>query len=371
MATREHVTVSKHGCLRSRVVREVVLPFRTTSTVLYEQQIEAKSPTVRDCLPIPVVVAESSRIFRIISIHFNMNRSATQTVIGGHRGPLLSLPVELLISVFCHLPSLKEAFALFSTCRELQRVWLNNVARIYKHLARQSIPCERHARQFLALEVGSLPESRTISAKEVAQMMKNRITVETAIRKFESKAVARRIFFNHENPYCFPVIRPPSCLTRTERSRFTRSYYQLWGLMKIDDPAELAARLQSMTTKQLLHLRGMICLTRYRKVIWPSQCDVVETSSQHLKTLSSKWKLMSRTEIRRRLRGYKNLSSHSKDMSMIRNYAFDERYFGYHFLYDSHQTCVKDAVCRKRTKEPIFEKETHWELWDGSSDEDI
>ncbi|CAF9935374.1 MAG: hypothetical protein HETSPECPRED_009768 [Heterodermia speciosa] len=310
-----------------------------------------------------------------------MNRSATQTVIGGHRGPLLSLPVELLISVFCHLPSLNEAFVLSSTCRELQRVWLNNVATIYKHLARQSIPCERHARHFLALEVGPLPESRITSVKEVAQMMKNRITVESAIRAFETDTNGRRTVLNREDPNDFTVIRQPVPLTRTERSRFTRSYYQLWGVMTIDDPAELEARLQSMTTKELLHLRGMTCLIRSRELIWRSQCDNVETNSQyHLEAPISKWRLwemrdtsakMSGAEIRRRLRGYHNISPNSEDMLMIRNYAFDERYFGYHFLYDRHQTRVKDAVCRKRSKKPIFEKETHWELWDGSSDEDI
>ena len=55
---------------------------------------------------------------------------------------------------------------------------------------------------------------------------------------------------------------PPS-LTRTERSRFTRSYYQFWGMMELDRH-EWPSRLESMTSLKQLYLLHEIYGLRQR-----------------------------------------------------------------------------------------------------------
>ena len=142
----------------------------------------------------------------------NVNSFATQTMASSRRGCLSSLPSELLVSVFCHLPSFKEAFVLSSTCHQMQDIWLNNVATIYEHLRRLNIPCERHARKVLALQGGPPAESRITSARDVIQMMRNRNEVERATRTFECQIHYRIVFRNsHARERCdlAPLQHPP------------------------------------------------------------------------------------------------------------------------------------------------------------------
>ena len=53
----------------------------------------------------------------------------------------------------------------------------------------------------------------------------------------------------------------PSTLTRTERKRFVRTYYSLWGLLRID-PSAWDSRLQAMTFRELYYLHEMTKLTQ-------------------------------------------------------------------------------------------------------------
>lgn len=53
----------------------------------------------------------------------------------------------------------------------------------------------------------------------------------------------------------------PSTLTRTERPRFIRSYYNLWGLMRLDC-SKWDSRLEAMTSQELYYLWEMTKLTQ-------------------------------------------------------------------------------------------------------------
>ncbi|KAL8784278.1 MAG: hypothetical protein Q9195_009114 [Heterodermia aff. obscurata] len=309
-------------------------------------------------------------------MHLNINSSAPAS--NSHHASLLSLPKELLISIFCHLPSLNEAFVLSSACQVLQGIWLNSVTTIYKHLARRSIPCERHARQLLALQGGPSSDSRITSAKEVSRMMKNRDVVERAIRTFKPQI---DVIFSSRNPRAEvlsdlgPFQHPPY-LTTTERSRFTRSYYQLWGLAKIEDPAELNTRFESMTVQHLLHLLGIASprgLPRWEEWILDSQCENIDTNSHYPFEISaSRRRLleMSSAEILRRSPRDDNVDSPINGR-LIGCFAFGEGYYDYLILCDQSQSVIKNAVCGKVAKKANFKKYTQCELWDDSSDEDV
>jgi len=208
------------------------------------------------------------------AIHILASRSSTFS----------SFPVELLTSVSCHLPSFREVFILSSTCRQLRDVWLDNVAIIDNHVARDSILCERHGRNFLAAQGGPSPGSEITSAKDAVRMMKNRHVIDMTLLQFECQIVHRVKARGHraEDYYGAGAVQHPSYLTRTERPRFIRSYYQLWGLMKVN-PAEWRSRPQYMTLKQLLHLREMSRLPdsigRGEEMVPPPQHPDAESDS--------------------------------------------------------------------------------------------
>ncbi len=56
--------------------------------------------------------------------------------------------------------------------------------------------------------------------------------------------------------------RHPANLTRSERPRFIRSYYTLWGMMQSNDNSKWSSKLESMTLNQLYRLYEMSKLTQ-------------------------------------------------------------------------------------------------------------
>ena len=314
-----------------------------------------------------------------------MGSSAGQTI-NGHRGSLWSCPDEIVISVFCHLPSFHEVFVLSATCHLMQEVWLDNVETIYKYLARHSIPCERHARQLLALQGGPPLESKIASAKQVIQMMKNRDMVERAICTFEHQ-IAHRVESRNSRAQNYhglgPLLHSPS-LTRTERSRFTRSYYQLWGIMQLGEFAELEPTLQSMTIKQLLHLQGIASphgLTLGDESIPGSQrksFDIDSVLSLEDPIFRISLLELMEAEIDRRIYGYNNMDLLFEDMDpqyentdMIKAYAFGDGYYDFLIIWDNYQAPIKQVVRRTRAVKPSSEKGWDMEVWEESSDEDV
>ena len=103
--------------------------------------------------------------------------------------PLSLIPVELLTDIFNLLPSLSDVLALAATCRRLRRIWTMNVTTIYSHVAPRSIPCERHARRFLADQGGPATDYPTLSARDVICILRNSCVVEKAMLQFEKDIV--------------------------------------------------------------------------------------------------------------------------------------------------------------------------------------
>jgi len=100
-------------------------------------------------------------------------------------GPLLSIPAELKEKMFCLLPLFSDVFALAGTCHRLRRVWTTNTTSVYRHIAPESIACERDARRLLADQGGPAFDFPTLSAAEVRQIVWNSRIVDKAILQFE------------------------------------------------------------------------------------------------------------------------------------------------------------------------------------------
>ena len=158
-------------------------------------------------------------------------------------------------------------------------------------------------------------------------------------------------------------------LTGTERSRFTRSYYQLWGFMELGDCAELKTRLQSLTMKQLLHLRGIA----HDESISLPQCMIFDSglhrsfpnSSEDLEYRKCLLNETSRNELDRR--GYGTNVTNLVDLM----HAYGDSHWGYSMIWDDYQAAIKHVVCTKSAHKQLSETETHWEQWEDSSDEDV
>ncbi|KAL8690463.1 MAG: hypothetical protein Q9218_004099, partial [Villophora microphyllina] len=186
----------------------------------------------------------------------NKQSSAKQAMVTDIAKSLPTLPVELATSIICSRTSFREVLALSSTCHQLRDVWLQNVTVIYSHVAPRSIPCLLHARVFLADQGGPSPNAAITSSGYVVAIMRNAHIIEEAILQFETQIVSRvRLGGNNaEEYYGVGATRHPLHLTRTERNRFIRSYYVLWGLMRLRRPLEWQARINAMTLKELFLL---------------------------------------------------------------------------------------------------------------------
>ncbi|RJE23170.1 hypothetical protein PHISCL_04477 [Aspergillus sclerotialis] len=98
--------------------------------------------------------------------------------------PWISAPVEVILAVFCHLPTFSEALNFATTCHRHYRIWIENTALIYTYIAPKSIPCIRHARDLLAAQGGAPVESGLITAWDIRRLIRNWRIVQKSLARF-------------------------------------------------------------------------------------------------------------------------------------------------------------------------------------------
>lgn len=149
--------------------------------------------------------------------------------------------------------------------------------------------------------------------------------------------------------------RHPPHLTKAERRRFVRTYYQLWGLMKLDVAQSQAARLEAMTLKQLYHLCEMSMLTqnigREEDVPVPldlrqnpdSTAAIDHRRSKERRALAARiWKHLEQTF----------LHIHHEDADYVWLYAKEDGFLSSVVIWDHWQTCLKEVVCGRQVAAP-------------------
>lgn len=161
----------------------------------------------------------------------------------------------------------------------------------------------------------------------------------------------------------------PLTLTRTERLRFIRSYYQIWGLMKLD-PAEWQSKLEPMTLKQLYLLYEMSDLPQSigREDSVP---DVEPGSIYNInngesdKCIALRKKIWQYTEST-----YQRICK--RDPEPIWAHAIYAGALGFLVIWDHWQLSLWEVICGRRRREATprssFEKQY---VWDDSSDEEV
>ena len=298
---------------------------------------------------------------------------------GDSNNRLLLLPTELITKIYYSLPSLIEAFALSSSCQRLRDIWLTNISPIYRRIGPRSIPCERYARRLLADQKGLVNEALILSAEEVLRIVKNSYVIEKAVYQYESKINHKvkgrgRTLENYDSKT--ERRKNHIYMTCTERSRFIRTYYQLWGLMKLSGPAKCHSRLESMTMKQLYRLHETCDIPwniGKEEELDPILKPRIEgqpsvTEMQH--AISKERRVLKEMTWRHIMEIY----SRTHDNNEAPEIATDGMYFGsYTFvtMWDHYQDILKDVVCGYHRKEPPFLKVLNRQLWDDTSDEEI
>ena len=197
----------------------------------------------------------------------------------------------------------------------------------------------------------------------------------TALINPEAKGVATEVM---EKCYGPGARKHPPNLTRRERRRFTRSYYQLWGLMKMD-PDKWQSRLESMILKQLYEVYeishiwqsiGREEVRPYRVFAYAQPGSVSAINQQRSKE---------RVDLGERIWQYiEQIFQRFYHKEADNFWVVDVPYEGAHgflVMWDHWQPSQKFFLCGGQqtvppTKRPSFEEQKQY-LWEDSSDDEL
>ena len=166
----------------------------------------------------------------------------------------------------------------------------------------------------------------------------------------------------------------PRYLTHTERIRFTRSYYLLWGLMTLP-PASWQPRLELLTLKQLYHLLEMSTLTQS---IGRGEEEIPSPRLPNEKPYSAPAINRGRSKKRHSLQKaiWAQLESaferiHHSSPEDVSAYSLEEGSLGFIVMWDHWQGSLKELVCQRRpnAKAPLTDSEIQY-CWGESEDEE-
>lgn len=171
--------------------------------------------------------------------------------------------------------------------------------------------------------------------------------------------------------------RHPFTLTRTERRRFIRSYYGLWGMLQSKNSSKWSSKLESLTLKQLYRLHEMTKLTQSigqgeERVPPPVYPDEPPDSVHSINSGQSEERLALSDQIWQHIQQISQRVFH-QDAPAPSVFAKHEGFMGFVVLWDHWQESFKDLVCHESTVSPALKPSPTFEkqyIWDDSSDED-
>ncbi|KAH8433922.1 uncharacterized protein LDX57_011558 [Aspergillus melleus] len=165
--------------------------------------------------------------------------------------PISSLPNELILSIFCSLPSFSDVAYFAATCRLYRILWINQAFSIFTNVGPRTIPCRKFARTLLADQGGPSVTANRLALQDVLQLIRNAKVVELNIAQFNAQWMpALKVFHMSRAP-------KPKALSANERHRFARGIYQLWSFF-IVDRATRQRRLGTLKLKYLLVISELL-----------------------------------------------------------------------------------------------------------------
>ncbi len=164
----------------------------------------------------------------------------------------------------------------------------------------------------------------------------------------------------------------PLTLTCTERTRFIRFYYSLWGLMRLDR-SEWNSRLQAMTSQELYYLCEMTILTQSigrEEIVPPPMFPHEPSDSVHsINNGRSEKRIALEGRIWQQIQrnSWQFFEQNAQDPSIYTNH---KGFLWFVVLWDHWQPSLKDMVCHQsvspRTISAAIQKQY---LWNDELDE--
>ena len=197
-------------------------------------------------------------------------------------------------------------------------------------------------------------------------MVKNAQVVEDAIVQFEREIVCRvRCSPASALSYGAAATGHPPTLTRTERPRFIKSYYQLWGLMKLKDAEKWEMRLNGMNSKDLYLLEEIVSLTQSMgrgDELMPPPCDDEESNPR-----ASEERRVLSLFIRSHIQDINQRLYNGRAPYLWNDVQYeDSKYFL--ILWDHSQPSLWRACTRSQQRDPAFVRK---HLWVDSSEDEV
>ena len=164
----------------------------------------------------------------------------------------------------------------------------------------------------------------------------------------------------------------PPTLTRTERTRFIRSYYLIWSLMRLD-PSKWEPRLQAMTSQELYYLREMANLTqsigREEDVPPPMFPDQPPDSFHSINQGRSEKRIALEEKIWEQVQR-NSRQFFDRDAQDTSIYAKHEGFLCFVVMWDHWQPSLKDIVCHQSVSTIRLSPEVVSQyLWNDGLDE--
>ncbi|KKK19802.1 hypothetical protein ARAM_003372 [Aspergillus rambellii] len=265
---------------------------------------------------------------------------------------LLGLPTELLIAIFSAIPSFLDAVHFAQACKPVYEIWKEHLTTIYNEIAPAAIPCYQALCGLLADRGYRIPDTPGITPEDIALVVKTSRAGEKLVESYHGRMSQR--------PYYDPQVS--WVLSRSEKIRFLRAQYQLWGLLLLS-PKDQEKRIRRMNLKQTCLLSDFLCVFR--------QEDIDDVESQERFANNS----VSRVQLQIMIRGQRN-----KDFRRLHGIAYRPVQFtpyepaGRHAWWcDQQQGVFKDMVTGslfsqdKTAQQEVKEKA----IWEETSDEDF
>ena len=165
--------------------------------------------------------------------------------------------------------------------------------------------------------------------------------------------------------------RHPPYLTRTERHRFIRSYYGLWGLMTLEQ-SSLESDLQKLSQKRLRLLHEMTILPQSMGGVEkrpPTDCPDADSHSFRAINQSCSPKRRELEQVVATHIEQRHWEVHGEQPDWPIGYALEEGFLVWVVLWDHWQESLKWIVCCRHGygTPPCLRKD--WSLWEESSDD--
>lgn len=163
----------------------------------------------------------------------------------------------------------------------------------------------------------------------------------------------------------------PPTLTRTERTRFIRSYYSLWSLLSLEC-SEWESRLEAMTSQELYYLHEMTKLTqsigREERVPPPMFPHEPPDSVHSINSGRSEKRITLERRIWQQIQ-YNSVRFFERDAQDPSVYAKHEGFLWFVVMWDHWQPSLENMVCHQSVS-PIKPSQAVREkyLWNKSWD---